>query len=119
MVVTRCLTIVDHRLKLEPSVKELKAGVEAATIVFAAVDNGHTVHLVIIERGINLCLVGAILKREVMLGREVLVVDHLVPPVGIRAVVGADVVLSILASRQHLRSIVCLAVRELVGIRQI
>ena len=119
MVVARCLTVVDHWFKLEPSVKEIEAGVEAATIVLAAIDNGHTVHLVKIERGVDLCLVSAVLKREVMLGREVLVVDHLVPPVGIGAIVGADVVLGILASRQHLRCVVCLAVRELVGIREI
>ena len=48
--------------------------------------------------------------------REVVVIDHLVPPVHVRAVIGTDIVLRVLPSAQHLGGVVVLLLGKLGAI---
>ena len=118
LIVTSCLAVIYRRTYLQPIVEELKAGVDTSAKVLTAIVDGDTLVFLVEERGIDLRLLGTQLQGKVMLLREVVLVDHLVPPVHVRSVIRTDTVLSVLASAQHLGGVIVLLLRKLRAIGQ-
>jgi len=117
---TGCLAIIHDRADLQPTIEQLEVSVQASTIVLTVILERDTLVCLIKERGVHLRVLRTQFQREVMLLREIILLQHRIPPIRIRSIV-FDVhvrTLAIFIGRQHLRLTIILLLGKLGAIIQ-